>query len=427
MAALGSPFVIIFISSNIVNVGNLAFNLLFSRWMGPVVFGDMAVTLTLMLAVMGILTSIQMAVSQKVAEAPDDTRSALLGSLAKMNRLAIAASAVVFPLVLALIYLGRPGEALGMAEPQALAILALAIPFVAPLSLVRGVINGQIDVLRIVLSAQGEMFVRLILAIAAWQLGLGLSGVVWALVLSIIAGWVAMGRVLPSLSTLLPKLEPQERAFAGKLFVIALPFALLQASQVILLDGDVFLAKLLLSETEAGLVAALSLVQRIQFFACFALASILLPSVARAVAEGGSGLREAAPVAALFLAVAVPFILGAAFLPELMLNILFGSGYLDAKPALLPTAFAACAFTFAYLVATFMAGRNARLGIWMICAMALAQPVIILIGAQIFNAFDLASLLWIKLACLTVLSLGVAGVAITTLHKARLASGNGAF
>lgn len=417
LAFLSSPFVVIFLSSNIVNVGNLAFNLLFSRWMGPEVFGDLAVTLTLMLAVMGVLTAVQMAVSQVISSAVDAERAALMGRLANINRFFIASVGVALPFVLALIWLNQPGEALGMAEPKALLILALALPVAGPLTLLRGVVNGRIDVIRIVLTAQVEMFVRLGLAIAAWQLGLGLNGVVWALSLSLAAGWLAMGRVLPSPTRVLPRLDQSERALLRRVGAIALPFALLQGAQVALLDGDVFLAKLLLSETEAGLVAALSLVQRIQFFACFGLAAILLPSVSKAVAEGGSGLRQAAPVAGLFLAVALPFVAGAVLFPQQMIAVLFGQEYLAAEPALLPTALAAAAFTFAYLVATFMAGRNARLGIWMICAAVPVQIAAILAASSLVGAFDLATLLWVKLTCLGTLAVAV-GVGVVLNLKA---------
>lgn len=418
LAVLGSPFVIIFLSSNIVNVGNLAFNLMFSRWMGPEVFGDLAVTLTLMLAVMGILTAVQMAVSQIVSASAEDNRQSLLNTLSNINRFVIAVMGVGLPFVLALIWLTKPGVALGMAEPTALLILALAIPVAGPLTLLRGVVNGQIDVKRIVLTAQVEMLVRLILAIAAWQLGLGLNGVVWALSLSLAAGWLAMGRVLPSPSRRLPGLGHSERILARRVGAIALPFALLQGAQVALLDGDVFLAKLLLSETEAGLVAALSLVQRIQFFACFGLAAVLLPSVSKAVAEGGNGLRQAVPVATLFLAVALPFVAGAVVFPQQMIAVLFGQGYLAAEPALLPTAMAAAAFTFAYLVATFMAGRNARLGIWMICAAVPVQITAILLASSMVEGFDLATLLWVKLACLVTLAIAVSlGTAINLKSK----------
>ena len=417
MALLGSPFVIIFLSSNIVNVGNLAFNLLFSRWMGPEVFGDLAVTLTLMLAVMGVLTAAQMAVSQMVASVDEAGRSALLTSLANINRLVMGGASLALPAVLLAIWLGNPGAALGMSDPMALLVLALAVPFVGPLSLVRGVINGNIDVKRIVLSAQGEMIVRLALAIIAWQAGFGLIGVVWSLAISLVVGWAIMGRVLPAPAQLLPRFGVEERKLAKRVGLIALPFAMLQAAQVVLLDGDVFLAKLLLTEREAGLVAALSLVQRIQFFACFALASILLPSVSRAVANGGNGLREALPVGALFLAVAVPFIAGAILVPDLMIRVFFGAAYLDAQPALLPTALAACAFTGVYLVATFMAGHNVRTGIWLICAAAPVQIGAILLAAQILPGFDLASLLWVKLTCMGVLVMVVGGYTLGKVAK----------
>ena len=81
---------------------------------------------------------------------------------------------------------------------------------------------------------------------------------------------------------------------------LAFPFAVLQAAQVLHLDGDLLVANAVLTPEEVGFVAVLSLIQRVQFFACFGLAAVLLPSVTAAALRGWAGLREAAPVAGLF-------------------------------------------------------------------------------------------------------------------------------
>src|SRR6056297_279408 len=86
---VGSIFVIgpvaaIFLSANLANVGNLAFNMLFSGWMGPELFGELAVVLTIKLAALAILNAVQMAVSRDIAEGRRD-----LGSLAALSRITL--------------------------------------------------------------------------------------------------------------------------------------------------------------------------------------------------------------------------------------------------------------------------------------------------------------------------------------------------
>ncbi|MEH6832510.1 MAG: hypothetical protein V7661_16885 [Sulfitobacter sp.] len=94
----------------------------------------------------------------------------------------------------------------------------------------------------------------------------------------------------------------------------SLPFALLQAAQVALLDGDVFIAKAVLDPQEAEFTGVLVLFQRIEFFACFGLASVLLPS-----------LTAALPLAVLFIMVSLPILISVFNRPEVLMSILQAS------------------------------------------------------------------------------------------------------
>lgn len=60
-----SPALIIFVATNLVNLGNLSFNLVFSRWMGPALFGDLTLLLTLKLAMLGMLDALQATICQR--------------------------------------------------------------------------------------------------------------------------------------------------------------------------------------------------------------------------------------------------------------------------------------------------------------------------------------------------------------------------
>ncbi|MBS8271691.1 hypothetical protein DYI26_23755, partial [Halomonas litopenaei] len=152
--------------------------------------------------------------------------------------------------------------------PYLLYILLGSVPFSAPLNILRGVALGRMNSAKIVYSANVEMAARLGLGMIFWQMGMGIEGVVAAIAVSIIAGWAVLIDVLPQ-----PKLPViPVRTMAASLGLAALPFALLQIAQVAALDGDIFLATYFLADVETGYVAALSLFQRIQFFACFSLA-----------------------------------------------------------------------------------------------------------------------------------------------------------
>ncbi|MCB1332948.1 MAG: hypothetical protein KDK26_04690 [Roseivivax sp.] len=397
-----TPAVIVFAASNFVNLGNLAFNMVFSRLMGPELFGLLALLLTIKLALLGVLGAVQSAVSQTVAAAGDDGTER---ALSRVNRSLL--SWLVFPVVslAAGLLLAQTVGARLFAPAPLLALLLAALPFGASLSLLRGVAYGRMNAGRIALSANVEMAVRLGGALVAWQAGLGIGGVVLAISLSIAAGWAALAGLLPTPAADRAAARPMLRI----LILGALPFALLQVAQVMALDGDIFLASALLPAAEAGKLAALSLVQRIQFFACVALASVLLPGVVIAARTGKDALSAALPVAALFGAVSLVLLALASVMPGLLIGVLVGPAYLDAAPVLIMAVAAAVAFTFSYLCATFLAALGNRTGIVLVLAGALVQLALM----AALGADAIGGLLAIKLACQLA---GAAVIGAVTLH-----------
>ena len=189
------------------------------------------------------------------------------------------------------------------------------------------------------------------------------------------------------------------RRLAEGLALAALPFGLLQAAQVILLDGEVILARLWLEAEDSGHAAALSLFQRIAFFASFGLASVLLPVVARAHSRSEPVVRAILPVAALFCAVSLPLVLGAVIIPETLLRLVVGPDYLAAAPLLWKAAVAAIAFTASYLLATALAASSDYRGIALVAMCVPLQIGMMMMAAYGAAPLLLAELLTIKLIC----------------------------
>lgn len=399
LAAL--PAVAIFVSANVANAGNLVFNLLFSRWMGPAMFADLATLLTLKLSLLAVLNAVQMAVSAEAAS-PRDGEAGFAAGMAWLNRAAFVALGLALPVVLPAALTGAVTAALGLTDGAGLAILLLALPVTLPLCLARGVAIGRIETARIVLSANLEMLVRLAGAILLWQAGHGLAGVAAAIALSILAGWLPVRASVTG---------PADRAaafgLAPRIGRLALPFAALQAAQVALLDGDILAARALLDAEQSGMVAVLGLAQRIQFYACFALAGFALSSVTRGRDAGPNGLRGLRPVAVLVAAVNLPAVALAALAPQALIAGLAGQAYAAAAPVLWMAALSAFLFTLSYMAATVLAAFEDRRGIWMITA---AVPVQILAFASLVHLPDpaLADLLAAKTGVQAGLTTGLA-------------------
>jgi O-antigen/teichoic acid export membrane protein len=390
-AVFGGPVVAIFVSANLVNFGNLGFNVLFSRWMGPVLFGQLATLLTLFLAVMGVLGALQLAVSQQVAGARDQSGT-LTAGLARFARNGFVAGLVALPVLIAACLALNLGSALGLSSALLLPLLLLCLPFVLPLALARGIATGRLAARSVILSAQVEMWVRLIGAALAWQAGLGLPGVMAVIALSVVAGWLPLRSIFGRPALPVP-------AIAAGVVLAALPFAALQAGQVLLMDGDVLLAQGLLGPQDVGQLAALGLFQRIQFFGCFSLAAVLLPAVVTEVAAERSPLTAAIPVFALYVGVSgVLFGLACAF-PTQVLTALVGPAFLPAAPLLPMISASAAAFTLSYLLATYLAAIGDR---WGIFAITLACPLQLTAIALFTDS--LGDLVAIKLSCQLVLA-----------------------
>ena len=387
----GGPVVAIFLSANLVNLGNLGFNMLFSRWMGPVLFGQLATLLTLFLAVMGVLGAVQLAVSQHVASYRGRP-GVMEEGLAHLARQGFIAGLVALPVLISACLALNLGQALGLGSPLLLPLLLLCLPFALPLALARGMVMGRLAARSVILSAQVEMWVRLIGAALVWQAGLGIAGVTAVIALSVVAGWLPLHGIFGATRV-------RTSTTVTRVALAALPFACLQAGQVLLMDGDILIAQATLGPADAGQIAALGLFQRIQFFGCFSLAAVLLPTVVTEVSAGRSALTAAVPVFTLYAAVsAVLFGLATTF-PAEVLAILVGPAFLSAAPLLPMISAAAAAFTLSYLVATYLAAIGDRWGIW---AIAMSCPL--QLGAMALCTNSLGDLVTIKLFCQVVLA-----------------------
>jgi O-antigen/teichoic acid export membrane protein len=256
------------------------------------------------------------------------------------------------------------------------------------------------------------MGVRLLGACLAWQAGWGIEGVVGTIALSIATGWAVLRTSLPAIDQVGEALLP----VVQMLFIAAGPFAVLQLAQVAALDGDIFLAKAGLPAEEAGYIGALSLFQRIAFFACFALASVLLPGVVSAARDGGSVIRAAAPVGLLWLCVTLPFLAAIHAAPDQLVTLLVGTEFLSAAPGLMAAGISAVAFTLSYLLATFLAALNDRRGIWAVALMSFLQLALMYV-TLCDPTTDVISLVTVKAGCQSLLAVAMCVYTLSRLRR----------
>ena len=389
------PAVILFVSANIANAANLFFNMIFARLMGPVLFADLTLLLTLKLGALSFLGALQFAYSERTAKRENVKTS-------KINAHAISWQSLKFSVPVMVILIASANflsSALNFSSPLALSLLALAIPFFFPMVIYRGLIQGLIDVPKIVLSIQAEWILRLLGSFLLWKMGFGLPGIAVAVAISIIAGFV--------FST--DKADLEIKAIAKKTNVasetkavgaLAMPYLILQFAQVLVLDSDIVIAKAVFSAETAGLVAGLLLIQRVFFFAFLSCSTILQPYVAKQK-KGHSSPKELllllsgiALISAIALVTIIPN-------SELVVKVMLGNDYTQLASIVWISALTGAVFIVSHLCAIYQIAKGKKLAAILVLGFGLVQLVSLSVVNHLFPEISLHSYFSIKLAIQT--------------------------
>jgi len=365
------PAAIIFISANIANAANLLFNMIFARLMGPALFADLTLLLTLKLGVLSFLGAVQFAVSELTAK-----RGHKAASKAEAKALSWLSLKFAIPVMFIIIASANFIVAfLNFSSPGSLRFLALAIPFFLPMVIYRGLTQGLIDVPKIVISVQAEWIIRLFGSLILWKLGSGLPGIAIAVVLSIIAGFLFSTERQDWLLKR-PVIKTKASIDTAKLGALALPYFILQMAQVLVLDSDIVVAKAIFSAETAGLAAGLLLIQRIFFFAFLSCSTILQPYIAKQK-KGAQNHKELLLLLtgiALITMVALILIIPNA---NLMAKIMLGDDYVDLAPIIWISALTGAVFIMSYLCAIHQIVKGQNFAAKLIIGFGMAQLTIL--------------------------------------------------
>ena len=410
--ALMGPAAILFISANIANVANLVFNMVFARLMGPALFADLTLLLTLKLGVLSFLGAAQFAFAEHAARARNvrDSRSHAAALSWKSLKIAIP---LMFIIMASADYLS---SMLNFSSPMALSFLALAVPFFIPMVIYRGLTQGLIDVPKIVLSIQAEWVIRLLGSILMWKMGFGLPGIAIAVALSIIAGFVfSTSRRDLKMTRLAAKSTNSLDVKA--LGATAMPYLILQMAQVLVLDSDIFVAKAVLSAETAGLVAGLLLIQRVFFFAFLSCSTILQPYVAKQKDDQ----RTPKELFTLLLAIGVITILALAVIipnSDLVVKIMLGGAYTQLSSIIWISAVTGAVFIVSHLCAIYQIAKGQKFAAKLVLGFGLFQLISLTSVNHFFPEMGLHSYFSIKLAIQTLCAACLLGVVVFAHRRA---------
>jgi O-antigen/teichoic acid export membrane protein len=337
-----------FLSASVVNLGNYAFNLILGRWLGPALFAEVNLVITLLLIMSLVAATLQMSVARFTAGLSTGSD---LGAIAA-NRAWFARAAQVLGLLAAVgLVAGSTWlqEFFHTQSPWPFILLGLGVPVYLVQGIERGVLQGRMMFGRLALSYQAEMWSRLLLSALLVAAGLGVGGVVAAVTLSFVAAWLVARRAgsgLPPPSALSREHSRAARSFAG-------PVALALLGQILINNSDVLIVKHFYQPTDAGHYAALALIGRMVFFATWSVMTVLVPLAARAQADRQDHWHLMWLSLGIVGAVSAGVIGMSSVFGTQLVTALFGPAYLAIVPLLWPYALATGLFALANVIVTY--------------------------------------------------------------------------
>ncbi len=356
-----------FISTTIVNGGNYLFNLILGRWLGPALFADVSIVITLFLFLTFITAGFQQTAAKFSAIYSATGDGAKLIALRQwLNR----RSWVVGVLCLLIVGGGAPfwQSFFHTSSAWIFVIFAIGLPFYFVQGIDRGLLQGQMQFGLLAASYQVEMWVRLGVGLLLVLIGWAAHGAILGLTLSIVATWFVadwglrrlnLAQAQPNSTPGAVSLSPAERQ---AIFAFALPVLIVETSLILINNSDVLIIKRFFDNVVAGHYAALALIGRIVFFGTWSVVITMFPLVAQKHQRQEPHRHLLWTSLGMVFGVSVVIVAATALLPELIIRILFGADYLSIAPLLWPYAVATALFSLANVLINYHLALGNRTG-----------------------------------------------------------------
>ncbi|MFN8382297.1 MAG: oligosaccharide flippase family protein [Anaerolineales bacterium] len=395
--ALASASLLLMFSQTIVNAGNYVYNLIMGRWLGPALFADVSLIVTLLLVVTFITAALQMTAARYSAIHTADGNIEQLASIRKyLNWVGLA-----FGVFLALLFSLASSfwqKVFNTSSFIPFIIFGVALPFSLIQGVNRGILQGQTRFTTLAITYQVEMWSRLFLGLFFVWMGLSVNGAVLGISLSFIATWIS---TLPARLGL-PESGLPEKGIRNAVTLFALPVLLAQVGQILVNNSDILLVRRFYDPTSAGQYAALALIGRIVFFATWSVVTTMFPIVAQKQKRGESHRHLLWVSLGIVGGISLPVVLLAFFIPKLIIGLLFGSAYLGVSDLLWLYALA----TTMYALANVVVNYRLSLGMGRETGMALAAGVTQVLGIIFFHK-TLAEVVWVQVIIMAALFLAL--------------------
>ena len=373
-----------FLSTTLVNGGNYLFNLLLGRWLGPALFADVSIIITLFLFLTFITAGFQQTAAKFSAIYSADHAPARVFALRRwLNR----RSWVLGALCLLIVGGGAPfwQTFFHTTSPWIFVIFALGLPVYFVQGIDRGILQGQMRFGALAASYQAEMWVRLSVGLLLVGLGWAAHGAVFGLTLSLVATWFVSHRALRNTQNQFGQTTPfaQPETFAPTeqraLLSFAFPVLMAEISLILINNSDVLIVKHFFDSVTAGQYAALALIGRIVFFATWSVVITMFPLVAQKHQRQEAHRPLLWTGLGLVFVVSVVIVLATTLIPRLIVQLLFGPAYLMIAPLLWLYAVATALFALANVLINYRLALGNRGGTVFALVIGIVQVLTLLL------------------------------------------------
>jgi len=361
------PAHIFTISIIIVNAGNYLLNVILGNILGPELFADTAVLITLLLILSFIGMAFQVATAKFIILLDTSNKTALT-KLAVKYAFILGLSTCIL-----LIALSKKLHILFQTQTQGMFIIfAIGIPFYFFMCINRGIYLGEKKLVMLSLTYHSEMLSRLIftlLLVVLLPRSYSTIAVAIGILISLFAGLFPLKNNYISTNWLQSKtyLNPKKFRF---FFMIT---AFYECTQILINHSDLLLVKYFFNNFDTGLYAALALIGRAVYYTAWIFIMLLLPKVIALKKQGKSTKNTLFLYVLHTSLVAMVLIICSKLFPNQIIVILFGKDYVTIAPLLWKYALASSIFAIANIFSYYFLSLNKYIPIVISSVIGIAQ------------------------------------------------------
>lgn len=319
---LFSGSMIMIVGSNLINFLNYLYHLIIGRLLGPANYGELAALISLMGLLSIIPASINLVIIKYVSSAKTDAEVAgliswLKGRIIKVSLIFFVILVISSPLIASFLHVSK-----------IIYLLLFAFTFLVGFQSLfyRAILQGLLKFREMIFSILAENSVKLLASIILIYLGFRVGGAVAAFLIAALIGWSITVFYLKVKTKDGVKDEPDIKS----MILFAIPVIIQSFAITSLYSSDVLLVKHFFSSHDAGIYASLSTLGKIIFFAAGPIGAVMFPLVSQRNAKGGN-YKKVFKFSFIFTLITSFGILAIYwFFPQIAINILYGSSYLEA-------------------------------------------------------------------------------------------------